>query len=406
MNRRRLLRLIGKDCPVPIMVTEDQGAGDIMKRMILKHKKCAEDYDNIANEFSDGSVYVICERLFEFCKNNIYYSEESIDVQSISAPQTILTRGHCDCKGYALFIGGVLDSLKRSGYPINWCYRFASYKIFDETPGHVFVVMDPGTQNEVWIDPVLKRFNDHKEYCYHIDRKVKAETSKISGCNCNNHAIGTTQQTGAALMKLAPALSEVPVAALVVEAAGLVLNFFGSKYTTSNDVRWLTAKFQYYVLGDGSAVSNHHANEAYTQQAAKWFSYVTGVPVLDQLRYHALRGTSPQTGKTMNLTRTQRAQNYLNSAPDAVQQGVTLQDAVNATYNADQFKENGIDGNYPPGSWKNFLAAPELISQDEQGANLSVNSSGQLVSQGVPTTNKSILYIGAAVIAAYLLLSK
>src|SRR4029077_1220631 len=106
---------------------------------------------------------------------------------------------------------------------------------------------------------------------------------------------------------------------------------------------------------------DNHVNEGDTANAQKWFSTVLGVPIYDQLRYHALRGTSPQTGRSLNLTREQRATNYLNSAPDAVQLGVNFNDAYAATFQADQFKENNIDGSYPAGSWKGFTAAPSLV---------------------------------------------
>jgi hypothetical protein len=405
MNRRRLLRLIGKEPPVPVLVTEDQGANDIIKRMALKHKKCAPEYDAICFEFSDGSINQICERLFDFCKSNIYYSEESIDVQSISAPQTILARGHCDCKGYALFIAGVLDGLKRAGHDINWCFRFASYKIFDETPGHVFVVVDPGTISEIWVDPVLKRFNDHKDYCHHIDRKVKTEAKKIGCADCGGkcQSVGSVAQTGQLLEKISPELAVVPVVGWVAAAAGTVVGFFlsvfGSKYNTSTGVRYLDQRFEYYVLGLKGSTNDRNVNESNVPNAQKWFSYVLGVPIYDQYRYHALRGSDPNTGRYIpGITRQQRAQNYIASAPDAVQAGVTLSDALAATYNADKFDETD-----PAGGWAGFTAAPSLVNSET--ATMSVDASGNLVSSGTATTgNRNLILIGAVILAAYLIL--
>lgn len=397
MNRRRLLKLIGKDCPQPVLVTEDQGAGDIMKRMALKHRKCAPDYDQIANEFSDGSIYQICNRLFEFCKSNIYYSEESIDVQSISSPQTILTKGHCDCKGYALFVGGVLDALKRSGYPINWVYRFASYKMFDETPGHVFVVVDPGTANEIWIDPVLKKFDDHKEYCYHIDRKIKSDMMKVNGVGCcGNEKMGSTSSTGAAIMKLAPALSEVPVAALAVEVVGLALNVFGSKYDISSGVRKLIERYECLVLGQ-NVHSFNSVNQSDQQAAQGWFSLVLGVPIYDSYRLYALKGVDPNSLAPLNVSYQQRALNYFASAPDAVGKVTTAQ-VIEAAHIADTMNVFGACG-----SWAQMTAAPASIAADNETPGLSVNAAGQLVSN-VPSGNMNIILLAAAAIAAYLIL--
>jgi hypothetical protein len=299
----------------------------------------------------------------------------------------------------------VLDALNRQGWNIKWKYRFASDDLFSDIPGHVFVVINDNG-NEIWVDPVLSEFNQDHAYFSYIDKKISVPAS-VTGCCDDQQAVGaTTQQTGAALMKLAPALSSVPVAALVVEVVGLALNFFGSRFTTTDNVRWLTAKYQFYVLGQTYATSNHHVNESYTTAAAKWFSYVMGVPVLDQLRYHALRGTSPVTGRTENLTRQQRAQNYLTSAPDAVAQGVTLQDAINATYQADQFKENGIDGNYPAGSWKGFTVAPSLVEKNPNAQpTVYVNQDGQFSTPGgTPLAHNNMILLAAGAAILYLLL--
>jgi hypothetical protein len=72
-----------------------------------------------------------------------------------------------------LFIGGILDALNRKGKNINWCYRFASYKFTDKLPHHVFVVINPGSSQEIWIDPVLPSYNEKKQYFYKVDRKPK-----------------------------------------------------------------------------------------------------------------------------------------------------------------------------------------------------------------------------------------
>lgn len=407
MTRSYLLKKIGSAPPPEKLVVPDQDAYDIISRILIKHKKCAADYDKIASEFEGYTTYEICKKLWTFCKNNIQYDEESIDRQNVSSPQTILLRGHCDCKGYALFIGGVLDALNRQGYAINWKYRFASDDMFNEVPGHVFVVVNDGGQ-EIWIDPVLRQFNQDHYFPYYQDRKVTAP-ARVSGCSCDT--IGaTTVQTGQAIMKIAPSLAVVPVVGWIAAAGGEVvgafLTIFGSNYSTSTGVRWLTQKYEYYVLGNANATSDNHVNEADTANAQKWFSTVLGVPIYDQYRYHALRGTSPTTGKSLNISRDQRAKNYLASAPDAVQMGVTYDQAFAATYPADQFKENGIDGNYPPGSWKNFTAAPALIDHSGATPNLYVDQNGQLTNAaGQPVSgNKNILLLAAGAALLFILL--
>jgi hypothetical protein len=390
LTRNYLLRKIGAALPSEKLVVDDQTTGDIITRMAVKHKDCRRYYDKIAEDFTGRNVLEIAQKIFDFCKGNIAYKEESLDRQNISSPQTILSRGVCDCKGYALFSGGVLDALNRKGYGINWKYRYASDKPGADIPGHVFVVIqDQG--HEIWLDPVLDEFNQDHKYYYELDRKIPFQMpARVAGCGCQDAPakIGDdVKEVGGYLLKLSPTLAAVPVVGWIGAAAGTVvgafLSFFGDSYTTSDNVRWLTAKYQYYVLGDASATSNHHVNEKYTGDAQGWFSTVLGVPIFDQFRYHALRGTSPQTGQSLNLTRDQRAKNYLASAPDAVQLGVTYNQALAATYEADKFQENGIPaGNVvAAGAWKGFLPAKALVTGAAPGkSDVYVDPSGNLVS--------------------------
>jgi hypothetical protein len=89
------------------------------------------------------------------------------------SPTAILTLAKNDCKNYALFINGVLNSLQRKGkFNNKIVYRFASYKLLDEIPHHVFAVAIDDNGNEIWIDPVLSTFNNKKTYYHKIDYKM------------------------------------------------------------------------------------------------------------------------------------------------------------------------------------------------------------------------------------------
>jgi hypothetical protein len=101
-------------------------------------------------------------------KKNIKYVIESENKQIVRSPGAILFQGVSDCKCYSLFAGGICEAL---GIP--FCYRFASYRADNKQPGHVFIVVNPGTDNEIWIDPVLGKFNYQKQYVYKIDKKPK-----------------------------------------------------------------------------------------------------------------------------------------------------------------------------------------------------------------------------------------
>lgn len=155
----------------------NQSVGDIISGIILTHNKWRHDYDKISGKFNESDSYAIGKKIFDFLKNHTFYVIESDNHQTLRSPAAILKLGSdqrigLDCKSYSLFIGGILDSLNRSGKKIDWCYRFASYKMMDKLPHHVFVVINPG-KNEIWVDPVLPNYNQKKQYFYKIDKKVK-----------------------------------------------------------------------------------------------------------------------------------------------------------------------------------------------------------------------------------------
>lgn len=162
MTKEAVLKKLGAFTPpAPKVLVEDQEVTDIMRGMVKKHKECVGYYDVIYPLFDqEGSWWDVGERLWNFCKEQIRYRVESTAWQWVSTPATILKNGYCDCKGYALFCAGIIDAMKRAGEDVEWCYRFASYTLFNSTPGHVFVVINPSTDN-IWLDPVLGSFNAH-----------------------------------------------------------------------------------------------------------------------------------------------------------------------------------------------------------------------------------------------------
>lgn len=157
------------------VLKHNQQVKDIIQGIVDTHKQYRKEYDKIAYKFNLGNEFSIGKRLYDFLKKNVKYNIEPDDRQTLRSPSAILAiMSGADCKNYALFIGGVLDAINRTGKKIDWAYRFASYKIFDPEPHHVFVVINPNTDNEIWIDPVLNRFNERKQYLYHKDLKPMA----------------------------------------------------------------------------------------------------------------------------------------------------------------------------------------------------------------------------------------
>jgi len=164
------------------MIVRDQQVPDIISAMLSAHKMYESEYDKISKDFYSGDGIQTAKKLFEFLKKNVQYKIESDKSQRIMSPSAILSLGKNDCKNYALFIMGVLDSLKRKELIDNKIYyRFASYKLLDEIPHHVFAVIQDNEGNEYFIDPVLSTFNERKTYYHKIDKIPSMPLYSVSG---------------------------------------------------------------------------------------------------------------------------------------------------------------------------------------------------------------------------------
>lgn len=157
-----------------VIITRNQGVSDIIGAMMEAHKLYAGEYDKISGEFWAGSDEKTARKIYDFLKREITYHAESDRDQRIMSPAAILTLKKNDCKNYALFVAGVLDSLKRQRkVKGEILYRFASYQLLDTIPHHVFIVLQTGGR-EIWIDPVLNSFDNRKPYFHKIDRNTMA----------------------------------------------------------------------------------------------------------------------------------------------------------------------------------------------------------------------------------------
>jgi hypothetical protein len=188
VNRNDILGRLTPYFGNKVKLTESQSTNDIIREILNAHKKYASDYDKIAPQFWRGSVKASCKYVFNFLKKNVKYKIEPDSRQSVKSPAAIIATGanggYNDCKHYSLFFAGLLDAWKRSGKNINFCYRFANYRLLDNKPHHVFTVVNPGG-NEIWCDAVLSSFDDKKQYINKIDKKPMALYS-ISGINCES----------------------------------------------------------------------------------------------------------------------------------------------------------------------------------------------------------------------------
>lgn len=163
------------------VLVENQSTSDIIQAIIQAHKEDRRDYDRICEMFASSSAEDTGWRIWKFLKKNVPYKVETEEFQTVRTPGALMSTADelgADCKNYSLFTGGIIDALNRQGAGIDWCYRFASYKWYEKKPYHVFVVLYPGTTDEIWVDAVQPAF-DYKQYPAHY--KDKKMVAKISG---------------------------------------------------------------------------------------------------------------------------------------------------------------------------------------------------------------------------------
>lgn len=151
------------------LVTWRQSTNRLIKEILKAHETYISDYDKIYKMFDRIDINQTAGGLWDFCKYDLRYTAESDTEQTVRSPAAILQpNAQIDCKHYSLFIGGVLDAIKQNENDNwNWCYRFASYDS-SKTIEHVFIVVK-NKNKEIWVDPVLSSFNQHKQPSYYID---------------------------------------------------------------------------------------------------------------------------------------------------------------------------------------------------------------------------------------------
>lgn len=153
ISKDTILAALPPDIDRWIMIERDQKVRDIIREMLEAYPVFATHYDCIGHFFVGSSLLDTCDNLYDFCKENIEYREETVDLQTSAIPSGIMNRGYGDCKAFASFIGGCLGAIARqTGQPIDWHFCFASYIREQSTPYHVFVIVR-GPDGPIWIDP-------------------------------------------------------------------------------------------------------------------------------------------------------------------------------------------------------------------------------------------------------------
>lgn len=232
MDRNNLLGKLSAFNGRKRMLIADQDVYDIMGAMLKAHQQYAKEYDKISDQFYRGNAEASAKAVFDFLKRNVKYKVDTVASQTIMSPSAIIALGRNDCKNYALFIAGVLQSLKRKGLIKNDSFfRFASYKLLDEIPHHVFVVVIDDDGREIFVDPVLNSFDERKMYYHKVDKKLNMPIYAVSGIGATTKSAAEPKKKKRIVLKIALAPSRGAFELLVG------LNFLGlaTKMKFAND---------------------------------------------------------------------------------------------------------------------------------------------------------------------------
>lgn len=180
MQKNTLLKYLQPYKNEKELLISNQTTNDIIKGILETHYHYFSEYDKIYKYFDKDCIEDIAESIFNFLKKNVTYKIENENFQKLKSPSAIISTSG-DCKSYSLFIAGVIAAFCRNeNEKIPFAFRFAGYN--NEDIEHVFIVLYPNTENEIWIDPVLNFFDERKVPYFYIDKKIKPMALyKISG---------------------------------------------------------------------------------------------------------------------------------------------------------------------------------------------------------------------------------
>ena len=281
-----------------LILKKDQEVKDIIGAMMEAHKIYASDYDKISGAFYFPSGKKVALTIFNFLKNNVKYKIEPDSEQRIMSPAAILTLSANDCKNYALFAGGVIDAINRSGLQyIPYAYRFVSHQLYNDDPNHVFVVVNPNTANEIFIDPIPEHDDIHARtpYYYSLDKKISGMALyRVSGVQ--RHSIGAEPvSTAMAISQGLKAGSQTAkdITAAIFSKNGVPASFFERfpflKFLDNSVGQWKSKsaamkgwtpeqRIAYYIDRINAGDSYHNAVQQYAELYGAQYNPQKGTP--------------------------------------------------------------------------------------------------------------------------------
>ena len=247
------------------VVMDNQNVNDIITGILETHEKYKKDYDKISNYFLGRNINETAFNIWEFLKINVPYRVESDNFQTLRSPSAIVSGLPADCKTFSLFSLGILQSLQRKGLiNCNLAYRFAGYSNFNNDLEHVFAVINPKSQNEIWCDAVLLNFNQKKQPTIYKDKILKMALVSLAGIPTSlpvgpSPSAPQKPTTGSGgilktITNLTGAVSStgIPIVSTVASAIALLSNLVKSDHGTVNDWKGWNAQMDQRGLPHGT----------------------------------------------------------------------------------------------------------------------------------------------------------
>jgi hypothetical protein len=245
------------------VIMKNQNVGDIINGILDTQEKYKSQYDRISPYFLGRDLEETCYNIWVFLKDNVPYQIESDNLQTLRSPASIVSGLPADCKTFSLFSMGIVSSLVRKELiKCKLAYRFAGYNSFSDNLEHVFVVVNPKTNKEIWIDAVLPNFDQKKEPSIFKDKNINnMALVALSGIGDIFEDINSFSSTASSFTN--------PVSA-GLKAIETLSSLFANKPSPNDWVgwdaqdrqnnQWDGSSVRGYVLNDGDSVQNEALN--------------------------------------------------------------------------------------------------------------------------------------------------
>jgi hypothetical protein len=283
------------------VIMDNQNVNDIITGILYTHEKYKADYDKISKYFLGKNIKETAYNVWKFLKENVPYRIESDNFQTLRSPSSIVSGLPADCKTMSLFSLGILQSLQRQGLiDCTLAYRFAGYNDFNNDLEHVFAVINPKSQNEIWCDAVLPNFNQKKQPTIYKDKNLKMSLVALSGIP-SSLPLGPSpsapqKPTGANILNTVKNLTSVvssngiPVVSTVASAIALLSNLVKSDHGTINDWQGWNAQMDKRGLPHGTPanyLAKYDGDAGVDVEAVNMIQWIANNSLEEVLGYNA-----------------------------------------------------------------------------------------------------------------------